>query len=202
MEYEQIIQHNGIITGKHIEYTFEGITILQHPDIQKYFVKIIKEFDRIIELGTYTGAFTLFLHRIKRSDTELISYDVDLSLCRISNYNLDLRWGNYFEEPTIIEIKELIENKSKRVLLLCDGGYKEYEFDKFGEYLKLNDVIMVHDYQENEEEYKKITNSIDWYDIADSSWYGVLESIKKYNLSKHELYDDFKTVLWGTFIKK
>lgn len=202
MEYEQIIQHDEIRSGKHIEYTFEGITILQHPDVQKYFIKIIKEFDRIIEFGTYTGAFTLFLHKIKRLDTELISYDINLGLCRIPNYNLDLRWGDYFKEPTITEIKELIEDRSKRVLLLCDGGYKEYEFNKFSEYLKSNDVIMVHDYQENEEEYKSFTHKINWFDVADSGWYGIKESVKKYNLSKHQLYDEFKTVLWGTFIKK
>jgi hypothetical protein len=187
---------------KHIEYTFEGISILQHPDTPKYFCKIIREFNRIIELGTYYGTFTLFLYRIKNYNTELISYDIDLSLCKVpKEYGIDIRWGDYFLEPTISEIKSLIEDPTKRVLLLCDGGYKEYEFDKYSQYLKYNDVIMVHDYEENDIEYAQITHSIKWYDIADSSWDGIKESIKKYGLLKHELYDEFKKVMWGIFIK-
>jgi len=188
---------------KHVDYTFEGINILQHPNITIYFPKIINNFDRIIEFGTYFGALTLYLHKIKNVNCELISYDINTSLCKIpKEYNIDTRWGDYYKEPTINEVKQLLEDKSKRVLLLCDGGYKEYEFNKFSEYIKTDDVIMVHDYAETDEEYNLFTHKIDWFDIADSGWYGIKESVKKYNLSKHELYNDFKTVLWGAFIKK
>lgn len=188
---------------KHNNYEFEGIEILQHPNIVKYFPKIINDFDRIIELGTYSGGFTLYLDKIKKPETELISYDIDTNLCKLpKDCNIDLRWGNWWDEKWTKEFKELMSNPSKRVLLLCDGGYKEDEFNMFSAYLKPNDVIMVHDYVEHWiEEWNSYTHSIGWYDQPDSSYMMIKESIEKYNLSKHELYDEFKTVLWGIFIK-
>ena len=186
----------------HTDYTFEGISILQHPDIQRHFEKIIHSFNRIIELGTYYGALTLYLHRIKRPDCELISFDVDTNLCKVpKEYKLDTRYGNYFDEPTITEIRDLIIEPNRRVLLLCDGGYKEYEVNKFCEFLKPGDVIMCHDYAETLEEFKTFTEPIGWGDIPESYYCNIIENLNKFGLTKYEYYDEFKSVLWGSFIK-
>jgi cephalosporin hydroxylase len=197
------ITDTGNRMAKHREYTFEGVPILQHPDITKYFPKIINDFDRIIELGTYTGGLTLYLHRIKRPETELISYDIDTNLSRLpEGHGLDTRWGSWWDENWIKEFKELMSEKDKRTLILCDGGYKEDEFKMFSPYLKVNDVIMVHDYAERYiEEWNSYTHPIEWYDQPDSSYSMIEESIKKNGLEKHELYNEFKSVLWGIFIK-
>ena len=48
--------------------------------------------------------------------------------------------GNCFSEETHNEIKQLIEDKSKRVLLLCDGGNKMKEVETFCKYLKSTDI--------------------------------------------------------------
>jgi 23S rRNA U2552 (ribose-2'-O)-methylase RlmE/FtsJ len=188
---------------KYVPHNFEGISILQHPDINRHFEKIINNFDRIIEIGTYAGGLTLYLYRIKKSNCDLISYDIDASLCQVpKEYGIDIRQGNYFTEEIQKELRELISVTPKRVLLLCDGGYKEWEFNTFSEYLKSNDVIMVHDYAESYEEWHSFTDPIEWPSLPDSSYLMIKDSIEKHSLSKHELYQDFKSVLWGIFIKK
>jgi tRNA A58 N-methylase Trm61 len=200
MEYRII--ETGRRMHQHREYLFEGISILQHPDIVNYFPKLINDFNRIIELGTYYGAFALYLHRIKNPEVELISYDIAPELCQVpKEYGIDFRWGNWWHKKWLTEFKDLMEEISKKTLVICDGGYKEYEFNLCAEYLKPNDVIMVHDYADTFEEFSKITKEIEWYDIADSSYLGVIKTIEKYNLKKHPMYDDFKKVLWGIFIK-
>ena len=40
-------------------------------------------------------------------------------------------------------------------LVLCDGGNKVKEFSTFASYLKKGDIIMVHDYGESIEQYKR-----------------------------------------------
>jgi hypothetical protein len=202
MEYK--IVDTGVRThDKHNEYLFEGIPISQHPDITKYFPLIINDFNRIIELGTYHGALTLYLHRIKNPEVQLISYDIALRWSMLPmDHGLDTRWGNYFDEGTQSELWQLINNTKKRILLLCDGGYKEHEFRMFAPYLKPNDVIMVHDYADTLWEYEQITHAINWYDIADSSYDGVKKYVEENNLEKHPMYNEFKSVLWGIFIKK
>jgi len=202
MEYT-IVDTGKWKNDKHNEYLFEGIPISQHPGITKYFPKIINDFDRIIELGTFHGGLTLYLHRIKKPETQLISYDIALHWSMLpKDHGLDTRWGDYFKEGTQAELWQLINNTNKRVLLLCDGGYKEDEFHIFAPYLKSNDVIMVHDYADTLEEYEKITHEIGWYDIADSSWPVIQKDVIENNLEKHSMYNEFKSVLWGIFIKK
>jgi len=199
---ENIVDTGQLGAHKHIEYTFNGLSILQHPDIIQHFIKIIWQFDRIIELGTYNGALTTLLYKMKYPECELISYDIDTSQCDIPKYyNIDLRQGNFFDPDTINSIKELIQDSSKRVLLLCDGGCKEYEFNVFSESIKSDDVIMLHDYAETFEEYQAFTHPIQWYDVPESLYENIHQSVINYNLKRHKLYDDFKSVLWGVFTK-
>lgn len=188
-----------------MEYYYNGYRILQHPDIQPEFEKIINDFDRIIELGTYNGGLTLFLHDLLPKDkkVDLISYDIDVSLRDVPDMEgIDFRYCNYFEEMYINEIAHLISDTDKRVLLICDGGYKEYEFNHFSQYLKSGDVIMVHDYAETFAEWELHTKPIGW-ESREDSWYPVLKegSIDKYGLSPHKHYIEFKRVLWGIFQK-
>ena len=180
---------------------FEGIYAGQTHGIQEKFKKILNEFDRIIEIGTHAGGLTLFLHKNKQSDCDLISYDIDSTLNQVSKHiNIDFRIGDCFSEKTSNEIKNLILDKNKRVLLLCDGGDKNREFNTFSEFLKYNDVIMCHDYSDTIEEFNQIKETIGWVSAPESNLDAISASVNKYGLSKYH-YNDFKSVLWGAFIK-
>ena len=184
-----------------ISLNVEGVHAGQTPYILPHFLKILPEFNRIIEIGTYAGGLSLFLFKNKKNDCELISYNINSSFNKVpKKYNIDFRIGDCFSEPTHSEIIKLITDKFKRILLLCDGGNKNKEFNTFSQYLKSDDVIMCHDYSESDEDGAKIRKNIGWIWGSESFLFAIQPSIEKYKLSKYH-YDDFKSVLWGSFIK-
>ena len=97
------------------------------------------------------------------------------------------------------ELMNLIKN-SGRTLFLCDGGDKELEFRLYSKYLKTNDVIMLHDYSHSEEEYNIIKEKINWPTNSESHYKNIERYLPELNLTTF-MYDDFKQVLWGSFIK-
>lgn len=188
-------------SGRHNEYLFEGIPILQHPGVARVFPGLVRCFDRVVELGAYNGAFSLYLNRVKREDAQVVSFDIDPSLLMLPmDSGVDVRWGNYFEEGTQGDIRRLVSGTRRRVLLLCDGGYKQDEFRMFAPMLKPGDVIMVHDYAETLEEYAEITRRIGWFDVADSCWEGIRGVVESCGLRRHPMYSELKGVLWGAFV--
>jgi hypothetical protein len=184
-------------------YYFEDVPVLQAKEAESKFIKILKDFDRIIEIGTYSGGFTLFLHKNKKENCELISYDINASHNKVpKTHNIDFRIGDCFSDFVHNEIKNLIIDDSKRILLLCDGGNKNKEFNIFSKYLKINDVIMCHDYAETADEFKKFQIILNWQLFNyESSFDMISKGINEHNLIKYEHYDEFKSVLWGAFTK-
>ena len=84
-------------------------------------------------------------------------------------------------------------------LVLCDGGDKVKEFKTLSKYLKVDDIIMTHDYAPNKqyfEEYvkDKIWN---WHEIQDSD---IENSIYDNNLKSY-MRDEFLNAAWACFRK-
>ena len=182
-------------------YIIEGVLAGQHPNIEEHFNKILSDFNRIIEIGTHRGGLTLYLFKNKTPNCELISYDIDPSLREVpESYKIDYRIGDCFETKTHDEIVALMTDPTKRVLLLCDGGNKEREFNDFSRYIKYNDVIMLHDYSDNMDDFRAFAKPIDWGD-AGSFYHAILASIMKQNLQKYKYYNEFKSIFWGAFTK-
>ena len=108
-------------------------------------------------------------------------------------------FSDCFDVDVIGEIKSLI-SQPKKTLLLCDGGDKETEFKLFSRYLKTGDVVMLHDYEETPEDYEKIKTELDWPTISESHYKNLELYLPVLNLRPY-LYEEFKQVLWGSFIK-
>lgn len=160
------------------KFLCEGVHVGQTPKAQKYFKNILKDFDRIIEIGTDVGGFALFIHLNKKEECELISYDIFDYINKVpKEYNIDFRIGDCFSEKTMNEIKNLIVEPNKRVLLLCDGGSKNREFNTFCQFLKPNDVIMCHDFSESQSDFSKIRFETGWDHNPESD----LQSISNFN---------------------
>lgn len=190
-----------MIIEKGSKFDFEGIHVGQTPSIKKIFKKILPEFSRIIEIGTDVGGLALFLHKNKNENCDLISYDIDKSFNKVSDsYGIDFRLGDCFSNDTHNEIKQLILDKSKRVLLLCDGGDKNREFNLFSQYLKKDDVIMCHDYSESDEDFSIMKDNAGWEHLSESYLNSIQVAINENELSKFH-YDEFKSVIWGSFKK-
>ncbi len=60
---------------------------------------------------------------------------------------------------------------------------------------------MCHDYTDNLNEYREIQSRINWPHPPESSYGEIKLSIEINNLEPF-YYEDFKNVLWGSFVKK
>lgn len=178
----------------------DGIIAAQTSKVESAFRSILKEFDLIVEIGFSRGAFSLWLHRNKRVDTKLVSYDITFASKEVDNSDIDFRQGDCFDDIVINEIKSLIE-LSGRVLVLCDGGYKEREFNLYSKFLKPEDVIMLHDYAHSDSQYNQICLELGWQTEAESRFDNIQDAIKINKLTPYK-YDAFKDVLWGSFSKQ
>jgi cephalosporin hydroxylase len=177
----------------------DGVIAAQTHKIEPAFRSILEEFSTIVEIGFDRGALTLWLHRNKKDNTKLVSYDISFDNKMIHDDQIDFRRGNCFESSIVEEIKSLI-NLPGKTLVLCDGGNKEAEFDLFSQFLKTGDVIMLHDYSHSSEDYEQVMKNTGWKTPAESHFSNIQNAVIKYNLESYH-YDMFKNALWGSFIK-
>lgn len=165
------------------------------------FSKILDRFETVIEIGTFTGVFTRWLSENVSEGCKIITYDVKPNYREVGEIpGVNFRIGDVFDPSIISEIKTLIEFGG-RTLVLCDGGDKETEFKLFSRFLKHNDVIMLHDYEETPNEYSEISREIGWTTVSESHLINIRRYLDDLQLQMF-YYEDFKKVLWGSFIKK
>ena len=98
-----------------------------------------------------------------------------------------------------MEIKEYIDSEGVN-LILCDGGNKSNEFNSLSDIINVGDVIMLHDYVINDEEFEvNFKNKIwNWHESKLSD---IKLSVTKNKLEPY-LEDEFSKVVWGCFITK
>lgn len=179
----------------------ENTTAGQVPHIIFPFQKIIKSFELIIEIGYYWGGFTLWLKRNSGENTKVIGYDISDAQREVFDPSVEYRIGDCFDTKVIEEIKNLISSSGK-TLIFCDGGQKENEFNLYADFLKSGDVIMLHDYYDDEkiEPYNSFPESEGWIYSYESRFSNIKECIERNTLVPF-FYEDFRRCLVGSFIK-
>lgn len=195
-------------------FTYEGIVIQQHNDVEIVFEQLFKitKPSRILEIGTASGGLTLLLRnlldRISMEDTEIRTYDVDdkhyLSKYINEGVKIDSRIKDVFNHSydELVEVEEIssyIQNEGVTIVL-CDGGSKKNEFRLLSKLLKLDDIIMAHDYSPNEDYFSKNINNKIW------NWLEIQDSDIKQSCVENQLVpfmdEEFKKVVWVCKIKK
>lgn len=192
------------VNGRHSTLcSVNDIHIGQTPKALKLFKQLIESenFDTIIEIGTHRGGFTTYLNNIKKQDTKLVTFEISEKNIdkQVLNSGIDIRIGDCFSDESVNTIIDFIVNSGK-VLMLCDGGSKNKEFNTFSKYLKPDDVIMLHDYKDSEKSWNYHCGQNGWNFPSESSYNKILGSINNNNLKKY-MYDEFCSVFWGSFIK-
>jgi cephalosporin hydroxylase len=178
----------------------DGIIAAQTPEIEGPFKKMLGDVQQVIEIGYLHGGFSLWLHRNKSPGCALVCYDITgENLLVFPEQYIDFRIGDCFAPDIANEIIDLLR-QPRRTLLLCDGGNKEEEFNFYCPYLKPGDIIMMHDYADNNEDFENIKARLDWPSGPESFYDNIQEKASIYNLEKHQ-YGEMKSVLWGSFIK-
>ena len=187
-------------------FIYENLIISQHENVGSVFNKLIKQIKpkRILEIGTADGGLTLMLRDLLNdnglNNSIIRTYDI-LEQTNLKNKNVDgieiitKSPFNYpysdLEYPD--EIKEFVQSEGT-TLVLCDGGFKINEFILISQFLKVNDVIMAHDYAHDSDVFKKeIENKIwNWHEIQYSD---ISNACDINNLDSYML-DEFKQVVW------
>jgi hypothetical protein len=177
--------------GQHISLTYKSI---------EYLSKIIKDFDTIIEIGTYKGGLTYWFNLNKKDGAKVISYDIK-DFKNYKEYNIKFIIRNVFDEVSVSEIKNYIETGGK-TLLFCDGGFKNQEFNTFSKFLKSGDHIMLHDFFDDTrpEPYASFEDSAGWCHKSESNYLGIINSVSENKLVKF-MYEDFRRNIIGSFKK-
>lgn len=163
--------------------------------------EFLSTFKNVIEIGTYNGGLTSWLFdNLTIDGAKLISYDIDGTINHTNRTDIDFRVDDCFAEKPFKDIIDLIQSEG-RTLVVCDGGDKPKEFNVFSEYLKSGDVIIAHDYKENDEEWKQKTDYWQWPYAADTTPDMISEAISKNNLEPYK-YEEMKFLLWASYIRK
>lgn len=189
-------------------FQYNGMhTTQQVSNIKTYFENLLKEenFDIIIELGTSLGGLTYILDDIiKENNLSHNIHTFDIGYKDYVEKHLNERGCVYHvlderDEIYKVTVVNLMKTNGK-VLLLCDGGNKIEEFNRYSEYLKSGDVIMAHDYCHDRDLFEnEIKNKIwNWFEISFSD---IENSIKDNNLYLYSKVD-FKDAVWACYQKQ
>jgi len=138
-----------VITG-----TFLGNEMSQTPRALNMWEKVlteIKDFKRIVDLGTWHGNLSLyFLLFCLGREAEFYTFDNrEIWNTTAKKVKELVRFTDYFKHCDIFqhieEIGQTIQKEGKTILY-CDNGKKAREYNTFVPYLKLSDIVAVHDW--------------------------------------------------------
>lgn len=181
---------------------YRDIWLAQVPSTLEFLKRVIVEnnFNKIIEIGTNRGGLSIWLNDNKNLNSKLITFDITAEFLKFSpdKEGIDFRIGDCFSSA-FEQIKNLI-TEDGQVLLLCDGGDKNTEFNLFSKFLKPNDVIMCHDYVDDYETYVNVQSKYNWQTPPESSFTAISSSVNENKLIKY-LYEEGKNSIWGSFKK-
>jgi hypothetical protein len=157
-------------------------------------------FDLVVELGTGCGVFALFLDEYKPRRARFVTYDlVDRRSVFIRTRTYDLRLGDIFTLPTILDVWAQVQT-SRKVLILCDGPTPPVEFRIYSSLLRPGDVIMLHNYAESVDYFQRAIDGKHWTKclwfhshIADVCQRQRLQPVRR---------DLFELLCWGAFEKQ
>ncbi len=154
---------------------YKGHTIKQVKGIIEVFNEYfnVEEFDNVIEIGTGTGSFSIYIaEKCKDMGATFSTYDIKPINEEIKKELEDLGCEvNTCDVNDNTGLEAIVKQKG-RCLILNDGALKVGQVKRFAKVLKDNDVIMTHDY------YKDQTVSM----LGTIALFEIDECIFKYNL--------------------
>jgi hypothetical protein len=185
---------------------YQGYAAMQHAgaiDVFRRFIAQVRP-QRIIEIGTAQGGFTLALRHLLDeaglSDAVVKSFDVNRYpwFETVAQSNLDLITENVFHPAyTALTKPDLIVPfilEPGVTVVLCDGGYKVGEFNLLARYIKEGDYILAHDYIETEAAFEQdfLGKVWNWHEVCEKD---IAESCREYRLEDYQR-DEFRNVVW------
>lgn len=190
---------------------YNGLVCQQHQNYLSVFDKLIDEIEpeQIIEIGTANGGFIFSLHEIaleKGIHTSIRTYDIGVcpNHALLDAVNIDQRTFNIFTDKWELNIYSIddVGNFIKRdgkTLVICDGGNKPMEFNALAPLLKSGDHIIVHDYAQSYKSFVQDNLHKVW-NWCECTYTDIEEAVEENQLMPF-MYDEMKSIVWGSFYK-
>lgn len=185
--YKRIDDYRTEPVNKHF-YKIDDVWVwpMQNNQIFSLFESLFKtnNIERIIEIGTAYGGLPILL-RVIGFDGELITYNIHDELSEeVSNlfkkFSIEQRIEDVFSCEKVID---LIQSDGT-TLLICDGGNKPEEVNSFSKYLKINDLIITHDYFDNESKFKELE---DFWGVCEIMYKDIKDACELNNIKQIEI---------------
>lgn len=189
--------------------TYNGLAAQQNNYAYQAFYNFLQEYSpvRILEIGTGLGGFTRFLRLVAEDvnlNFDIRTYDIHdrHDLESFSSRNIDCRIENVFNADYTTCSQDVIDyiQSEGKTLVLCDGGNKIKEFNLLSNYLKVEDIIMAHDYAPSREYFMENVNLQlwNWLEISDQD---IKEACERNNLVPY-MEEEFRQAVWVCKIKQ
>jgi len=183
-------------------FVYKNVLAGQTKNISELFKLLFEKnnFSLIIEIGSHRGGLSLWLNDYRPNDCDFYTLDIQPNHLQIDPVKEGIKFlkGDCFTD-LFDTLKDLIKS-NKQVLLLCDGGNKELEFNTFAPILKPNDVIMCHDFADDINSYINLQKEMGWSSGPESRMWYLTNTIQQCNLQPH-FFNEAKNHFWGCFIK-
>ena len=197
-------------------YAYKNLFVAQNPNAERVFYDLfsVVKPERVLEIGSMHGGLTLMISDILNSldlrNTTIRTYDIhEQKFLKplVGDRNIEIRTKNLFTKnysdfkdmDSKNEVLNFVSDKGTTVVL-CDGGCKKCEFNIIAPLLKVNDIIMAHDYAPNKDYFDNyIKNKIwNWIEIQDSD---IIDATAINNLQPY-LQDMTQQAAWLCRIKR
>lgn len=179
-------------------FKYRDVPVHQNGYVGDVFRALFRTFQphKVLEIGTADGGLTILLRDLLDEAglkaTDLWTCDPSvrerphLLHPGITYYAVDAL------NSTVLEY--YVKYAEGPVLILCDGGDKPAEFNRYAAYLRPGDVIMAHDYAPNNRYFYDIMvdRHWNWWEIQDSE---IAEPCDRYKLLPF-MQDEFQRVAW------
>ena len=180
-------------------YKHDYVVCAQVLGFDDVMVPFLKQYDftHIIEIGTANGGFTYFLHYVL-PQAVINTYDI-LPAEQLNNQfivglpNVNVFVTNIFDNNYNIISNEFLQfiTNAQRLLVVVDGGNKNYEAHAIAPYLRKDDLMIIHDY-------KGLRNNKEWdkWEVSEQDLINIATS-NKLKITHLEL----ESVVWGCMQK-
>ena len=137
-----------ILTAQQCAQTLSHIDIINRYDVKLF-----------IELGTYMGGALVYVipnlmldQEFKYVGFEVLPWTVNGKIRRFESEHprCQIILEDMFFERHLSAMSDLIKSTEGAVYVFCDGGDKPKELMTFSAFLRIGDIISVHDYVENQ----------------------------------------------------
>lgn len=180
-------------------FHYRGVSVHQNAHVGDVFRAMFRTFKpvKVLEIGTADGGLTILIRDLL---DEAGLKATDLWTCdpavRERPHLMQLGIMYYAVDAlnsTVLEYH--VKYAEGPALVLCDGGNKPAEFNRYAKFLRSGDVIMAHDYAADHQTFKDVMQNRhwNWWEISDKDIAAVCES--------HDLQpfmqDEFARVAWA-----